>query len=91
LPSVTSALKPPATPESGTPLDGLLAVAAALRTGPDLALTLDAVAESIAATLRVATATINLYRPAFNDFETVAVHGSDAARTSSSCCASRAG
>ncbi|MEA2180442.1 MAG: hypothetical protein QOG77_3739, partial [Solirubrobacteraceae bacterium] len=77
---MTSALKPSATPESGTPVDGLLAVAAALRTGPDLALTLDAVAQSIAATLRVATATINLYRPAFDDFETVAVHGSDAAR-----------
>jgi diguanylate cyclase (GGDEF)-like protein/putative nucleotidyltransferase with HDIG domain len=67
-------------PASGSPLDGLLAVAAALRTSPDLGPTLDRLAESIAATLGVATATINLYRPAFHDFETVAVHGSDDAR-----------
>lgn len=63
-------------------MDGLLAVAAALRTGPDLGPTLDAIAESTAATLGVATVAINLYRPAFHDFETVAVHGNaDARRT----------
>ncbi len=65
---------------SGSPLDGLLAVAAALRTGPDLEPTLDAIARSIAQTMGVATAAINLYRPAFNDFETVAVHGNAEAR-----------
>jgi len=58
----------------------LLAVAAALRTGSDLDPTLATMAESVAATLGVATATIVLYRPAFHDFETVAVHGSQEAR-----------
>ncbi|MEA2124761.1 MAG: hypothetical protein QOI80_1543, partial [Solirubrobacteraceae bacterium] len=77
---MSSSLSPPATSVSGSPIDGLLAVAAALRTGPDIGPTLDTVAESIAASLGVATATINLYRPAFNDFETVAVHGSEEAR-----------
>lgn len=73
----TLRLSPSASPAS---LDGLLAVTAALRTGPDLEPTLDAVAGSIAQTLGVATVAINLYRPAFHDFETVAVHGVEAAR-----------
>lgn len=72
----TTALSPTA---SSSPLDGLLAVAAALRAGPDLAETLERVAASVAATLGVATVAINLYRPAFHDFETVAVHGADEA------------
>ena len=63
-----------------THLDGLLAVSAALRTSPDLEPTLAALAESVAHTLGVATVAINLYRPAFHDFETVAVHGAEAAR-----------
>ncbi len=58
----------------------MLAVAAALRTSPDLRRTLDAIAESIAGTLAVDTVAINLYRPAFDDFETVAVHGNAGAR-----------
>jgi diguanylate cyclase (GGDEF)-like protein/putative nucleotidyltransferase with HDIG domain len=58
----------------------MLAVAAALRTGPELAPTLDAVARSVAAALRVATVAITLYRPAFDDFEVVAVHGAQRAR-----------
>src|SRR3954447_20292211 len=70
--------QPPAPPES--PLDGLLAVAAALRTGPDLEPTLAAVVKSVAASLQVATVAINLYRPAFHDFLVVAVHGSERAR-----------
>ncbi|MEA2294798.1 MAG: hypothetical protein QOE86_2437 [Solirubrobacteraceae bacterium] len=67
-------------PIPASPLDGLLAVAAALRTGPDLEPTLHAVAASIAASMRVATVAINLYRPAFHDFEVMVVHGSDRAR-----------
>src|SRR4051794_39199539 len=63
-----------------SPLDGLLAVAAALRTGPDLEPTLNAVAASVATSLQVATVCINLYRPAFHDFEGVVVHGADVAR-----------
>ncbi|MEJ7892643.1 MAG: HD domain-containing phosphohydrolase [Solirubrobacteraceae bacterium] len=71
----------PASPAPATSsLDGLLAVTAALRTRPDLEPTLEAVADSIAHTLGVATVAITLYRPAFNDFETVAVHGAGAAR-----------
>src|SRR4051812_36075387 len=61
-------------------LDGLLAVAAALRTGADLQPTLDATCRSIAASLDVGCVAINRYRPAFHDFEVVIVHGSDRAR-----------
>ncbi len=61
-------------------LEGLLAVTAALRPGPDLEPTLRAVAKSVAHTLQVATVAINLYRPDFHDFETVAVHGATEAR-----------
>jgi diguanylate cyclase (GGDEF)-like protein/putative nucleotidyltransferase with HDIG domain len=70
---------PPIAPAT-SPLDGLLAVSAALRTSPDLEPTLKSVAESVAQTLKVATVAINLYRPAFHDFETVAVHGAEEAR-----------
>jgi diguanylate cyclase (GGDEF)-like protein/putative nucleotidyltransferase with HDIG domain len=61
-------------------MDGLLAVAAAIRTGPDLEPTLRAVARSIAETLQWATVSINLYRPAFHDFQVEVVHGSPKAR-----------
>jgi diguanylate cyclase (GGDEF)-like protein/putative nucleotidyltransferase with HDIG domain len=61
-------------------VNGLLAVANALRAGPDLASTLNAVAASVAASMQVATVAINVYRPAFHDFEVVVVHGSHRAR-----------
>jgi diguanylate cyclase (GGDEF)-like protein len=70
---------PPAV-RSEPSLDGLLAVAAALRTRADLETTLDAVCRSIAASLGVGCVAINRYRPAFDDFEVVVVHGSDRAR-----------
>ena len=68
------------TAPSEFPLDGLLAVAAALRSSPDLAHTLHAVAGSVADSLQVRTVAINLYRPAFHDFQVVAVHGAQRAR-----------
>src|SRR3954449_12346992 len=70
---------PPAVPAEPS-LDGLIAVAAALRTGADLEPTLDAVCRSIAASLGVGCVAINRYRPAFHDFEVGVVHGSDRAR-----------
>ena len=71
-----------ATPAAaGSPIDGLLAVAAALRTSPDLGPALERIAASVADAVGVATVTINLYRAATHDFETVAVHGSHAARS----------
>ncbi|MGH2949818.1 MAG: hypothetical protein ACRDPC_26755 [Solirubrobacteraceae bacterium] len=41
---------------------------------------LRAVARTTAASLGFRTTVINLYRPAWDDFETVVVHGSDEAR-----------
>src|SRR3954465_5431769 len=61
-------------------LDGLIAVAGALRTGPDLEPALTALAASVAASLEGATVSINLYRPAFNDYEVRVVHGDQAVR-----------
>ena len=48
--------------------------------GPDLQATLSRVAASVCDALGFATAVINLYRPAWDDFETVVVHGSPQAR-----------
>ena len=48
--------------------------------GPDLQATLSRVAASVCHALDFATAVINLYRPAWDDFETVVVHGSPQAR-----------
>ena len=75
---MTAAPTAPSSP--GASFEGLLAVAAALRTGPDLEPTLRAVAASAAASLQVATVCINLYRPAFHDFEVKVVHGSETAK-----------
>jgi diguanylate cyclase (GGDEF)-like protein/putative nucleotidyltransferase with HDIG domain len=62
------------------PLDGLAAVGASLRTGTDMSGALHAVASTIAATLRFRTVVINVYRPAYDEFECVAVHGDAQAR-----------
>jgi diguanylate cyclase (GGDEF)-like protein/putative nucleotidyltransferase with HDIG domain len=66
----------PAALASTSPLDGLLAVAAALRTSPELGPMLDAVAASIATALGYGLVAINVYRPSFDDFEVRALHGS---------------
>jgi diguanylate cyclase (GGDEF)-like protein/putative nucleotidyltransferase with HDIG domain len=67
-------------PAASPPPAGLLDVASLFRSGRDLASILDSVAESLASALGFATVAVNLYRPAWDDFEVVAVHGSPAAR-----------
>ena len=61
-------------------LSRLLGVATMLRDGGGLDRALAAVARTIAGTLGYGTVAINLYRPAWDDYEVVAVHGSQAAR-----------
>jgi len=63
-----------------SPLRGLLEVTRLLRAREDLPALLDAVARTISETLGFRTVAVNLYRPAWDDFEVTAVHGSDAAR-----------
>ena len=63
-----------------SPLRGLLEVTRLLRAREDLPALLDAVARTISETLGFRTVAVNLYRPAWDDFEVVSVHGNDAAR-----------
>ena len=56
-------------------LRGLLDVAAAVRTGGELRSVLEAVAGAIAGPLGYGAVVINLYRPAWDDFEVVVVLG----------------
>ena len=56
-------------------LRGLLDVAAAVRTGGDLRSVLEAVAGAIAGPLGYGAVVINLYRPAWDDYEVVVVLG----------------
>ena len=58
-------------------LRGLLDVAAAVRTGDELRSVLDAVAAAIAGPLGYRAVVINLYRPAWDDFEVVVVFGNE--------------
>jgi diguanylate cyclase (GGDEF)-like protein len=61
-------------------LRGLLEVTRLLRADEDLESLLDACARTVSESLGFATVVITLYRPAWNDFEVVSVHGSQAAR-----------
>jgi diguanylate cyclase (GGDEF)-like protein/putative nucleotidyltransferase with HDIG domain len=61
-------------------LRGLLEAASAVRSAGDLQPLLGAIARAISASLGFQTVVINLYRPAFDDFEVATVHGSDEAR-----------
>ena len=63
-----------------SPLRGLLEVTRLLRARGDLPALLDAVARTISETLGFRTVAVNLYRPAWDDFEVTTVHGNDAAR-----------
>jgi diguanylate cyclase (GGDEF)-like protein len=63
-----------------SPLRGLLEVTRLLRAREDLPALLDAVARTISETLGFRTVAVNLYRPAWDDFEVTTVHGNDAAR-----------
>ena len=58
-------------------LRGLLDVAAAVRTGGELGSVLEAVAGAIAGPLGYRAVVINLYRPAWDDFEVVVVLGNE--------------
>jgi diguanylate cyclase (GGDEF)-like protein len=61
-------------------LRGLLDVAAAVRTGGELRSVLEAVAGAIAGPLGYRAVVINLYRPAWDDFEVVVVLGNEASQ-----------
>jgi diguanylate cyclase (GGDEF)-like protein len=61
-------------------LRGLLDVTRLLRGEHQLASVLDAIARTVCEALGFATVVITIYRPAWNDFEVTAVHGSKDAR-----------
>jgi len=63
-----------------SPLRGLLEVTRLLRAREDLPALLDAVARTIGETLGFRTVAVNLYRPAWDDFEVTVVHGNAHAR-----------
>ncbi len=69
------------SPESSIAhLRGLLEVTRLLRGEHKLSSVLDAIAHTVCEALGFATVVVTLYRPAWNDFEVTAVHGSDDAR-----------
>jgi diguanylate cyclase (GGDEF)-like protein len=61
-------------------LHGLLEVTRLLRGAHELSALLDAIARTVCQSLGFATVVITIYRPAWNDFEVTAVHGSEKAR-----------
>jgi diguanylate cyclase (GGDEF)-like protein len=61
-------------------LRGLVQVTRLLRGAHQLSSVLDAIAHTVCDSLGFATVVITLYRPAWNDFEVTAVHGSEEAR-----------
>jgi diguanylate cyclase (GGDEF)-like protein len=64
-----------------SPLRGLVEVTRLLRAREDLPALLDAVARTIGESLGYRTVAINLYRPAWDDFEVTTVYGNEEART----------
>jgi GAF domain-containing protein len=70
----------PENPSTIDRLRGLLEVTRLVRAETEQSALLDAIATSIATSLGFHTVVINLYRPAWNDFEVTTVHGSDDAR-----------
>lgn len=62
------------------PDTGVVDVAGLLRSSGNLESTLHAVAGALSRSLNFRTVAINLYRPAWDDFEVVAVHGGEEAR-----------
>jgi diguanylate cyclase (GGDEF)-like protein len=63
-----------------SPLRGLVEVTRLLRAREDLPALLDAVARTIGESLGYGTVAVNLYRPAWDDFEVTTVFGNEAAR-----------
>ena len=70
----------PENPSTIDRLRGLLEVTRLVREETEQSALLEAIATSIATSLGFHTVVINLYRPAWNDFEVTTVHGSDDAR-----------
>jgi diguanylate cyclase (GGDEF)-like protein len=64
-----------------SPLRGLVEVTRLLRAREDLPALLEAVARTIGESLGYQTVAVNLYRPAWDDFEVSTVHGNEEART----------
>jgi diguanylate cyclase (GGDEF)-like protein len=64
-----------------SPLRGLVEVTRLLRAREDLPALLDAVARTIGESLGYQTVAVNLYRPAWDDFEVTTVYGNEKART----------
>ena len=77
---------PVSGPTGGQPLStigslhALLDVTRLIRTGESLQLVLDEIARTIAQALSLGAVVINVYRPAWNDFEVASVHGPQEAR-----------
>jgi len=65
-----------------SPLRGLLEVTKLVRAADDVPELLAAIARVISESLGYSTVAINLYRPAWDDFETTTVHGDPEARSS---------
>ena len=63
-----------------SPLRGLVEVTRLLRAREDLPALLDAVARTIGESLGYGTVAVNVYRPAWDDFEVTTVYGNDEAR-----------
>jgi diguanylate cyclase (GGDEF)-like protein len=63
-----------------SPLRGLVEVTRLLRAREDLPALLDAVARTIGESLGYQTVAVNLYRPAWDDFEVTTVYGNEDAR-----------
>jgi diguanylate cyclase (GGDEF)-like protein len=63
-----------------SPLRGLVEVTRLLRAREDLPALLDAVARTIGESLGYGTVVVNVYRPAWDDFEVTTVYGNDEAR-----------
>ena len=74
-------LPSPGDPGALARLRGLLAAAQAVRAGGDLQPLLEATARAISVSLGFGTVAVNLHRPAWDDFEVVAVHGREEARS----------
>ena len=69
------------TPTPISPLKGLLEVSRLVRADEDLLDLLGAIARTVSESLGYESVVINLFRPAWNDFEVTTVHGSDEARS----------
>jgi two-component system cell cycle sensor histidine kinase/response regulator CckA len=68
------------TDDARSPYRGLLEIDHLARTGSNLASTLREIARTIGETAGFRTVAINLHRPAWDDFEVIAVHGNPAAK-----------